>query len=246
VSKHFGGLRAADDVTFSVTPATIHALIGPNGAGKTTLFNCFTGVLRPTSGSVLFHGRDITGLRSHALATGGIGRTFQTTRLFRTMTVIENVMAAGIIREQPNLLTALLRFTDDARVERTLREQAAEFLAFVGLGDCAGQRIEGLAPGPQRIAEIARALMLRPTILMLDEPAAGMNPREKVELADLLRRIRSRGLTILLIEHSMRLVMQVSDTVTVLNYGRVISEGPPDRVAHDPAVIKAYLGGREG
>jgi branched-chain amino acid transport system ATP-binding protein len=241
--KEFGGLVAVDDVDFAVPDGAIVSLIGPNGAGKTTFFNMLTGVYKPTYGRVLFNGEDLTGKPPHAFTQRGIGRTFQNIRLFQNMTALENVLVGMHVRLKGNLFEALLRTPRVRREEREARERARELLEFSGLrrrDDVIGKN---LSYGDQRRLEVARALATQPKLLLLDEPTAGMNPQETADFTSFVGRLREeQGLAVLLIEHDMRVVMGISDRVTVLDYGEKIAEGTPKEIQRNERVIEAYLG----
>ncbi|HKY38681.1 MAG TPA: ABC transporter ATP-binding protein [Polyangiaceae bacterium] len=243
VDKIFGGLRALKQVSLSVPEKSIFGLIGPNGAGKTTLFNVITGVYSPDGGSVRFAGRDISGESPARVANRGIARTFQNIRLFRAMTVEENVMVAGHHLHQASLLDAMLRTRAHTTDEARLKVRARELLEVMGLIKHCTEVAGSLPYGSQRRLEIARALMLKPQLLLLDEPAAGMNSPEAAELQRQIRFLRNEmGLTVVLVEHNMAVVMNVCETVHVVDHGETIAEGTPDSIKRNPAVLAAYLG----
>ena len=245
VSKQFGGLKVLQDVSFTVPQGGIFGMIGPNGAGKTTVFNLLTGLLRPTGGTIQFNGKDLAGVTPHRITEAGIARTFQNIRIFKEMTLLENVIV-GMHAHLKYGFGALLFNSPTFRArEMQARERARELLSWVRLDHKAHLLAESLSYGEQRRLEFARALATEPKLLLLDEPVAGMNPAEKTELMAEIINIKQRGFSIFLIEHDMRFVMGLCDRIAVLNFGRIIAEGPPDEIKNNPEVIEAYLGKEE-
>jgi len=242
LSRYFGGVKALSELTFAVRKGFIQAVIGPNGAGKTTLFNVISGVFPQTSGKVFFQEEEITGLPTHVIARRGLTRTFQNLRLFSEMTVLENIMVGMHLQSRGGFLASAFRLPWVLREEKRIREESLGWLDFVEMTQYANIPAASLPFGKQRILELARGLALKPSLLMLDEPAAGLNIRETEELAALILRIRDNGITVLLVEHDMDLVMGISDHVTVVDQGIKIADGDPETVRNDERVLKAYLG----
>jgi branched-chain amino acid transport system ATP-binding protein len=242
VTRSFEGLVAVANLSFEVRPRAITALIGPNGAGKTTIFNLISGLLRPTAGAITFEAMDLTQLSPHEICRAGIGRTFQTPQSFGRMTAIENVMVAAQVRSRAGFITAGLALPRAPEEEGQLRERALEWLAFIGLADRADRIAGTLGLGEQRMLDLARALATEPKLLLLDEPAAGLNQSEVARLRETLFRVRDRAIAILVVEHNMRFVLRTADHVVVLNFGRKLAEGTPADIARDAQVISAYLG----
>ncbi len=243
ISVVFGGLVAVNDVSFAIPEGSIVSLIGPNGAGKTTFFNVLTGLYQPTSGQVIFDDKDITGLSPNKIAAGGVARTFQNIRLFGMMTAQENVMVAMHSHMKAGVFATTFKTKKQRQEESEARDFAQELLDFVGVGETTHEYARNLSYGDQRRLEVARALALRPKVLLLDEPTAGMNPNESAQFVEFVHRLRSeRAVSILLIEHDMSVVMQVSERITVLDQGEKIAEGSPTEIKNNPRVIEAYLG----
>lgn len=244
LSRHFGGVRAVDEVTYSVSPGVIKAIIGPNGAGKTTMFNLIAGSLKPTAGDIFLKEKKVTGKTDYKMATLGVARTFQSTRIFHNMTVIENVMIGRHPRSRSGFASSALRMPWMIKEEKKISTKALQSLEFVGLANKAHEAADNLPFKDQRLLEFARALATEPEILLADEPAAGLNTRETREIAALIKKINASGVTVLLVEHDMSLVMQISDEIIVLDYGKKIAEGNPEEIRNNKDVIAVYLGRR--
>lgn len=246
ITKTFGGLTAVNDVDFHIEEGEIVSLIGPNGAGKTTFFNIITGVYEPTSGQVNFLGKEIHTLKPYEITIEGISRTFQNIRLFSSMTVFENILIGQYCRTEANLFNVIFKTKKATDEQEKAKERAQEIIDFLELGPIADEIATSLPYGDQRRVEIGRALATEPKLLLLDEPAAGMNTQEKKDMQDLIRKIRDKGYTVLLIEHDMKLVMGISDRIAVLDYGNKIAEGNPQEIQNNERVISAYLGKEVG
>jgi len=242
LSKAFGGNRAIDDLSLTVRPGAVHSIIGPNGAGKTTLFNLVSGIYTPESGRIVLDGADTTGLPPYRMAALGLSRTFQNLQVFFNMTALENVMVGMHLHCDRRFLPAMLRLPRIVRHEAEMADEAAELLRFVGLADAIGTEADALPYGALKRLEIARALAVRPRLLLLDEPAAGLNPAETREIDDLIQKIAGTGVTVVLVEHDMRLVMGVSEHILVLDHGTLLAEGTGEEIRHNPDVVAAYLG----
>lgn len=242
LSRSFGGINAIDNLTLTINPGPIHSIIGPNGAGKTTLFNLITGVYVPSEGNILFEDQEVSGHKPWTLASRGMARTFQNLQIFFNMTAIDNIMVGMHLKCNTRFLPSLFRFPSIVKDDKEKREKSAELLDFVGLGEYVGAETDAMPYGALKRLEIARALATEPKILLLDEPAAGLNPAETGDLDELIQKIATSGTTVVLVEHDMKLVMNVSDHIIVLESGRLLTEGDAESVRHNPDVIAAYLG----
>jgi len=242
LSIHFGGVKAVQNVSFSIDAGIVYAVIGPNGAGKTTLFNLITGVYKPTSGEIKLDGESIGGKSPNELATRGVARTFQNLQICMNMSALENVMVGAHLRLDRNLIKAALRFPTLKRRDAEARDEAAELMRFVGLDAFVDSRADAMPYGALKRLEIARALAMKPRLIFLDEPAAGLNPKETIEVDHLVRKIADSGVTVVLVEHDMKMVMNLSDRILVLDYGKKLAEGSGEEVRRNPDVIAAYLG----
>lgn len=239
---HFGGVKAVQNVSFNIDAGIVYAVIGPNGAGKTTLFNLITGVYKPTAGEIKLDGEAIQGRSPNELARRGVARTFQNLQICMNMSAIENVMVGAHLRMDRNLVKAALRFPALKAADRVLRQEAAELMCFVGLEQYIDARADAMSYGALKRLEIARAMAMQPRLIFLDEPAAGLNPKETIEIDHLVRKIADSGVTVVLVEHDMKMVMNLSDRILVLDYGKKLAEGTGDEIRKNPDVIAAYLG----
>jgi branched-chain amino acid transport system ATP-binding protein len=242
LSIHFGGVKAVQNVTFNIDSGIVYSVIGPNGAGKTTLFNLITGVYKPTTGEIRLDGEAIQGKSPNELACRGVARTFQNLQICMNMSAVENVMVGAHLRLDRNLVKAALRFPGLKKRDRELREEAAELMRFVGLEQYVETRADAMSYGALKRLEIARALAMKPRLIFLDEPAAGLNPKETIEVDHLVRKIADSGVTVVLVEHDMKMVMNLSDRILVLDYGKKLAEGTGEEIRKNPDVIAAYLG----
>ena len=242
LSIHFGGVKAVQEVSFSIDPGIVYSVIGPNGAGKTTLFNLITGVYKPTAGEIRLDGESIGGKSPDELARRGVARTFQNLQICMNMSAIENVMVGAHLRLDRNLVKAALRFPGLKKRDRELRDEAAHLMDFVGLAQYVDTRADAMSYGALKRLEIARALAMKPRLIFLDEPAAGLNPKETIEVDHLVRKIADSGVTVVLVEHDMKMVMNLSDRILVLDYGKKLAEGTGEEIRKNPDVIAAYLG----
>ena len=242
LSIHFGGVKAVQNVSFNIDSGIVYSVIGPNGAGKTTLFNLITGVYKPTTGEIRLDGEAIHGKSPNELARRGVARTFQNLQICMNMSAIENVMVGAHLRLDRNLVKAALRFPSLKQRDRTLRDEAAQLMDFVGLAQYVDTRADAMSFGALKRLEIARALAMKPRLIFLDEPAAGLNPKETIEVDHLVRKIADSGVTVVLVEHDMKMVMNLSDRILVLDYGKKLAEGTGEEVRANPDVIAAYLG----
>ena len=242
LSIHFGGVKAVQNVTFNIDSGIVYSVIGPNGAGKTTLFNLITGVYKPSTGEIKLDGEAIHGKSPNELARRGVARTFQNLQICMNMSAIENVMVGAHLRLDRNLVKAALRFPGLKKRDRELRTEAAELMAFVGLEQYVETRADAMSYGALKRLEIARALAMKPRLIFLDEPAAGLNPKETIEVDHLVRKIADSGVTVVLVEHDMKMVMNLSDRILVLDYGKKLAEGTGEEIRKNPDVIAAYLG----
>lgn len=242
LSIHFGGVKAVQNVTFNIDAGIVYSVIGPNGAGKTTLFNLITGVYKPTTGEIKLDGEAIQGKSPNELATRGVARTFQNLQICMNMSAVENVMVGAHLRLDRNLFKAAIRFPGLKKRDAEMRQEAADLMRFVGLGEYVETRADAMSYGALKRLEIARGLAMKPRLIFLDEPAAGLNPKETIEVDHLVRKIADSGITVVLVEHDMKMVMNLSDRILVLDYGKKLTEGTGEEVRRNPDVIAAYLG----